>query len=339
MAALIAAEPVGADQVFGADRLCSGDILAPGDIHQDIPLLYTPVLPTADDSISIAVVGGFGSNAYGFARRQVRITGDTAHVEIDIKYTPGPSMPSVVPWRVNACLPPRPPGPLVIEATITTERPSGEPGVARQSRVTQVVENTGAPSVLGLSWLGEAENPQLRGGARPGSRYWVAVNAADGWDGSRALLQFSHDPDALSLDDLSLAAINGCAASLIGGDAGSTTLEIVCGDAVSDATVASFEVAVLEGFRGCADIALETVSYGQEASTPGTIIRVTDIPVGLAAAMDFSGNGEVDMDDLFIFADSFGRSDSPYDFDGDGSVDFDDFFRFADHFGKATDGT
>ena len=41
----------------------------------------------------------------------------------------------------------------------------------------------------------------------------------------------------------------------------------------------------------------------------------------------------------FIFADDFGLADSPFDFDGDGLVDFDDFFIFADHFGKDTGGS
>ena len=55
---------------------------------------------------------------------------------------------------------------------------------------------------------------------------------------------------------------------------------------------------------------------------------------------DFDGDGEVDFDDFFVFADYFGRSageagwDAAYDLDGDGEVGFDDFFAFADLFGE-----
>ena len=53
----------------------------------------------------------------------------------------------------------------------------------------------------------------------------------------------------------------------------------------------------------------------------------------------FDGDGDIDFDDFFLFADRFGiRPGDPdwdpiYDLDGDGAVDFDDFFIFADNFG------
>ena len=52
---------------------------------------------------------------------------------------------------------------------------------------------------------------------------------------------------------------------------------------------------------------------------------------------DIDGNGTVDFDDFFQFADNFGLAspDPVADFDGNGVVDFDDFFLFADNFGKS----
>ena len=52
---------------------------------------------------------------------------------------------------------------------------------------------------------------------------------------------------------------------------------------------------------------------------------------------DIDGNGQVDFDDFFQFADNFGLAspDPVADFDGNGAVDFDDFFLFADNFGKS----
>jgi len=51
---------------------------------------------------------------------------------------------------------------------------------------------------------------------------------------------------------------------------------------------------------------------------------------------DFSGDGVVDFNDFFMFADAFGatETDPRYDLDSNGQVDFSDFFLFADAFGK-----
>ncbi|MEE2658108.1 MAG: putative Ig domain-containing protein [Candidatus Latescibacterota bacterium] len=54
-----------------------------------------------------------------------------------------------------------------------------------------------------------------------------------------------------------------------------------------------------------------------------------------AVVGDFSGDGRVDFDDFFRFADAFGSSDLIFDLDGSGVVDFDDFVLFADVFGNS----
>ncbi len=62
---------------------------------------------------------------------------------------------------------------------------------------------------------------------------------------------------------------------------------------------------------------------------------VVDIQFPFAAS-DLTGNGVVDFDDFFRFADAFGEAGNVRsDFDRDGVVDFNDFFRFADQFGYA----
>jgi hypothetical protein len=54
------------------------------------------------------------------------------------------------------------------------------------------------------------------------------------------------------------------------------------------------------------------------------------------AAMDYSVNQAIDLDDFFLFADHFGLDagsegwDGAYDLTADGIVDWDDFFRFMD---------
>ncbi|OGG50093.1 MAG: hypothetical protein A3F84_02595 [Candidatus Handelsmanbacteria bacterium RIFCSPLOWO2_12_FULL_64_10] len=57
---------------------------------------------------------------------------------------------------------------------------------------------------------------------------------------------------------------------------------------------------------------------------------------------DFDGNGKVDFDDFFLFADAFGQKASGdnvrFDLDQNGEVDFNDFFLFAEKFGQKTSG-
>ena len=54
----------------------------------------------------------------------------------------------------------------------------------------------------------------------------------------------------------------------------------------------------------------------------------------------FDDDGDVDLDDFFLFSDEFGKDasdtafDGRFDLDGDGAVGLDDFFLFADNFGK-----
>ena len=61
-------------------------------------------------------------------------------------------------------------------------------------------------------------------------------------------------------------------------------------------------------------------------------------PVVFYPKPDFSGDGAVDFDDFFMFADIFGqpktKAREKFDLDWDGAIDFNDFFLFADAFGK-----
>ena len=70
--------------------------------------------------------------------------------------------------------------------------------------------------------------------------------------------------------------------------------------------------------------------------------QITQVDPGIGAgdeATDFNGDGLVDFDDFFQFADAFGQDAegdrAPYDLDGNGFIDFDDFFIFADAFGQS----
>lgn len=74
---------------------------------------------------------------------------------------------------------------------------------------------------------------------------------------------------------------------------------------------------------------LDLVALGEHHSIESRTIQFTrESPVG-----DFTGDGNVDFSDFFLFADGFGTNDPQTDIFQDGIVDFSDFFLFADSFG------
>jgi len=74
---------------------------------------------------------------------------------------------------------------------------------------------------------------------------------------------------------------------------------------------------------------LDLVTLGEhQSSRSWTVLFSRQSPVG-----DFTGDGNVDFSDFFLFADGFGTNDPQTDIFQDGIVDFSDFFLFADSFG------
>ena len=77
---------------------------------------------------------------------------------------------------------------------------------------------------------------------------------------------------------------------------------------------------------------------GGTAQSVIAVVSVADTAISAPDPSDFDGDGEVDFDDFFRFADAFGATptapawDPAFDLDESGEVDFDDFFRFADAF-------
>ena len=75
------------------------------------------------------------------------------------------------------------------------------------------------------------------------------------------------------------------------------------------------------------------------AVVPG-VVTVCGTPQSCVNPADFTGDGAVDMDDVYTFADHFGaaRGDPGfhpmYDLDGDARIGFDDFFLLADRYNE-----
>ncbi len=87
---------------------------------------------------------------------------------------------------------------------------------------------------------------------------------------------------------------------------------------------------------------LAEIAPTSSADIARTVVMVT---VGIDAEGQeirglFDDDGDVDLDDFFLFSDEFGKNasdtafDGRFDLNGDGTVGLDDFFLFADNFGK-----
>lgn len=86
-----------------------------------------------------------------------------------------------------------------------------------------------------------------------------------------------------------------------------------------------------------ADVTLDLVELLSETfSVTDTLRPASSAIVSVRSQLpaDLTGNGIVDFDDFFLFADFFGTNDARGDLNNSGGVvDFDDFFLFADSFG------
>src|SRR3989344_7063644 len=79
-----------------------------------------------------------------------------------------------------------------------------------------------------------------------------------------------------------------------------------------------------------------TVSDATNSAIQDVTINVLHSDEPLKTA-DFNGDGRVDFDDFFLFADRFGSNINQFDLNDNGRVDYDDFFMFADGFGESVE--
>ena len=123
--------------------------------------------------------------------------------------------------------------------------------------------------------------------------------------------------------------------------AGTVRVEVSGNDTVSgDGTLGRWTFAIADDAEIGSSSAIgltrvELLSSGQPTAdvltaSEGVTLRITNPLPG-----DINGDGAIDFDDFFLFADDFGTSSPRSDFNDDGSVDFDDFFLFADFFNAA----
>ncbi len=111
------------------------------------------------------------------------------------------------------------------------------------------------------------------------------------------------------------------------------------GDALSDEAIATVAltgsvVTIAAVGSGSATITVTATDLGGESAAVEFGVAVGRL------AGDFDGNGTVNFDDFFLFADRFGSTPAAenwsavFDLVGDDVINFDDFFVFADSFGS-----
>ena len=186
------------------------------------------------------------------------------------------------------------------------------------------------------------------GNASLGQTYELQLNVAEAPESNGWSVNIEYDPtqvgyvsDSFQASDFipgMLALVDekddmvGVGGTVLGTDASNS----------GDGTLGTLSFEVLEGFTESTDLVITRVTFRRldGVEDKRTVHSVATITSESILPGDFDGDGDVDFDDFFLFADRFGTVrgdedyDGLYDLNSSGIVDFDDFFIFADNFGK-----
>lgn len=186
------------------------------------------------------------------------------------------------------------------------------------------------------------QQQRVAGGAIPGKLFELQLNVADAPEINGWSVNIEFDPSQVRYETGSFQAsgfISGLLA-LVDEKEGTVSVggTVLGTDAKNsgDGTLGTLSFEVLEGFTESTDLVITRVTFRRldGVEDKRTVRLVATITGESILAGDFDGNGRVDFDDFFLFADGFGGTNPMYDLNNSGAVDFDDFFIFADTFGK-----
>lgn len=204
-----------------------------------------------------------------------------------------------------------------------------------------VDELPAGPVAIDFNTVRGDQGQRSLGGVAIGSRYDIQLvaNGAPPISGWGVLLEFdpaqvayvpgSFRPGTLLPDLLELVVGEGGRLSVGGTVSGAQA------SSAGDGVLATLSFAIGAGFAGRTELAISEVSWrrpdeADEILLVRSLATLTSRPV--VQPGDFDGNGRVDFDDFFLFAEAFESTDPVYDLDDSGRVDFLDFFLFADFF-------
>ncbi len=229
---------------------------------------------------------------------------------------------------------------LAVEAIIKVEDQSPQAGGEEGEANTLPA---GPISLDGNSSENDQEQ-RIISGAASGAVYELQLNivAAPEISGWSATIEF--DPEQVQIVNGSFAASGFIPGLLALTSSAENTFELggtVLGTNASnsgDATLGSFSVELLEGFSEETTVRIVEVQLRLAAGGSETLDVYSELVINVdvepSLLGDFDGDGFVDYEDFFIFANFFGGTDPVADFDGDGFVSYPDLFIFADQFGK-----
>lgn len=223
-----------------------------------------------------------------------------------------------------------------------------------RANVSIAVAGTGVvPTALSLDLDPAASDQGLRvGSAAAGDTITVDVYATRSLDLTSYILLVAFDPALASFAGLDLRGPEATSLLEAGGSSLIPTVTTPADSLISiavspqsgalgvsaDGILGRLAFVASESLTILSDLDLrlvraELTSTGQ--ATPDTVLAdPAAVSVGPSLAGDFDGNGVVDIDDFFLFADNYGIVNPLYDLDGSGGpVNIDDFFVFADNFG------
>lgn len=204
------------------------------------------------------------------------------------------------------------------------------------------------PTTVALDANPLAGDQGLRSGTgRIGNTTVVDIEAVGALQLVSYAVELTFDPQVLSLQGF---AADAAATNLLGAglvpvvtepSAGTARVDVAATTAISgDGTLGRWTFNVLAGATAGASsqISLSRVELlSSGLATADVLTNGEGITLQTLNALPGDGNGDgvINFDDFFIFADDFGTSAARSDYNFDGIVDFTDFFLFADFFNAA----
>ena len=308
----------------------------PGFVPSSLEVVYRPRVITSSDELSLSVQGALPSDEASVSSALVSLSSDQLVVDLTTSWVVS-SGSSSASYDTTLSV-----GPLSAGSYAVVVRVDGEDVLIDSLTVLSGPPPEGPIRMDFNTRAGDQMQREAKGGV-VGRTYEVELYATDaplinGWN-----VVVAYDPAAVSyvggsfapsefisgllgLEDLSQAGIVAVGGTVLGSTA----------SASGAGSLGQFSFVLADGFSGSTELQLIEYSFRQVEGEQikGQVLHTVRITDAVELVGDGDGNGVVDFNDFFLFADAFGSTDARFDYDGSGSVDFGDFFLFADNFGK-----
>lgn len=302
-------------------------------------LSVKPSNPSTVDQVTLSLAGNFPT-ANAVIRTQTHtIVGSTISVDLTTAWSGDPRNTTVTPWKIDEAVGQLSAGAYTVLVNVN--------GTRFYSSSLTVLEGPPPEGPVSFDFNLAAGDQKLRtvGSATTGKTYQLQLNVDDAPEINGWSVTIEYDPRQVRYVSDSFQAssfISGLLA-LVDEKEGSVgvggTVLGSSGKNSGDGIVGTLVFEVLEGVSDSTDLTITEVTFRrldgvEDKRAVRSVATIKKAAVAGLLAGDFDGNGKVEFDDFFLFADAFGSANPGFDLSGNGAVDFDDFFLFADNFGK-----